>query len=189
MLLLPCTFIYSPRLARLCMYVCTYVCMWCVRVRMRTRTCVRVHARASITCGACVCIPRCTCTNCRTIRVQTLSLSSFSPSFSSLPPSPPLPTYLPTSLLRTPTPSVSRCLSLSLCFPPFLSRVSPSSATCIRVYVLLSFPSVHTHATHTPRIATALRTLLFSSSSLDSRLLCHGNGVIQGSARARARNT
>lgn len=122
-----------------CMYVCVYACV-CVRVR----ACVYTLA-PRFTCGACVCIPRCTCTNCRTIRVQTLSLSSFSPSFSSLPPSPPLPTYLPTSLLRTPTPSVSQCLSLSLCFPPFLSRVSPSSATCIRVYVLLSFPSVHTH--------------------------------------------
>lgn len=44
-----------------------------------------------------------------------VSLSSFPPSFSSL--------SLPPSLLRTPT------LSLSLCFPPFLSRVSPSSAT------------------------------------------------------------
>lgn len=171
-----------------CMYVRMCVCGVYACVCVCVRACVYTLA-PRFTCGACVCIPRCTCTNCRTIRVQTLSLSSFSPSFSSLPPSPPLPTYLPTSLLRTPTPSVSQCLSLSLCFPPFLSRVSPSSATCIRVYVLLSFPSVHTHATHTPRIATALRTLLFSSSSLDSRLLCHGNGVIQGSARARARNT
>lgn len=152
----------------------------CVCMRACMRACVITNA-PRFTCGACACIPRCTCTNCRTIRVQTLSLSSFSIFFFSFPPS--LLPYLPTSLLRTPTLS----LSLSLRFPPFLSRVSPSSAT--HTCTCFSFPSVHTHATHTPTIATALRTLLFSSSSLDSRLLCHGNGVIQGSARARARNT
>lgn len=83
MLLLPCTFIYSLRLACcVCVYACVYAC-------------VRDHKRASIHVWSRACIPRCTCTNCRTIRVQTLSLSSFSPSFSShsLPPS--FPTYLP----------------------------------------------------------------------------------------------
>lgn len=152
----------------------------CVCMRACMRACVITNA-PRFTCGACACIPRCTCTNCRTIRVQTLSLSSFSPSFSShsLPPS--FPTYLP------PFYALPLSLSLSLRFPPFLSRVSPSSAT--HTCTCFSFPSVHTHTTYTPTIATALRTLLFSSSSLDSRLLCHGNGVIQGSARARARNT
>lgn len=66
----------------------------CVCMRACMRACVITNA-PRFTCGACACIPRCTCTNCRTIRVQTLSLSSFSPSFSShsLPPS--FPTYLP----------------------------------------------------------------------------------------------
>lgn len=170
MLLLPCTFIYSLRLACcVCVYACVYAC-------------VRDHKRASIHVWS-LCLYS-------TMHMHQLSydkstdfvsiffLSIF---FFSFPPS--LLPYLPTSLLRTPTLS----LSLSLRFPPFLSRVSPSSAT--HTCTCFSFPSVHTHATHTPTIATALRTLLFSSSSLDSRLLCHGNGVIQGSARARARNT
>lgn len=124
-------------------YIFASTCVLCVCMRACMRACVITNA-PRFTCGACACIPRCTCTNCRTIRVQTLSLSSFSPSFSShsLPPS--FPTYLP------PFYALPLSLSLSLRFPPFLSRVSPSSAT--HTCTCFSFPSVHTHATHTPQL-------------------------------------
>lgn len=173
--------------SRVC--VCMYVRM-CVCVRMRTRTCVRVHARASIHVWS-LCLYS-------TMHMHQLSydksidfvsiffLSVFF--FSSPPPLPFPPTYLPPfyalplppSLGVSPSPSVFR-----LFFLAFLRLAQ-------RVYVCTCFsrfPVCTRTTTHTPRIATALRTLLFSSSSLDSRLLCHGNGVIQGSARARARNT
>lgn len=86
----------------------------CVCMRACMRACVITNA-PRFTCGACACIPRCTCTNCRTIRVQTLSLSSFSPSFSShsLPPS--FPTYLPPfyALPLSLSPSVFRLFFLA----------------------------------------------------------------------------
>lgn len=94
MLLLPCTFIYSPRLACcVCVYACVYAC-------------VRDHKRASIHVWS-LCLYS-------TMHMHQLSydkstdfvsiffLSIF---FFSFPPS--LLPYLPTSLLRTPTLSLS----------------------------------------------------------------------------------
>lgn len=119
--------------------------VWCVRVRTRCMYAARAITNSPrFTCGACVCVPRCTCTNCRTIRAQTLSLYLLSLRLFLLPP----------SLLRTPT------LSLSLCFPPFLSRVSPSSAT-VSCTCTSRFP-VCTRTRRTHRELQPLSVLFYS---------------------------
>lgn len=134
----------------------------------------------------CVCVPRCTCTNCRTIRVQTSSVfisSVFFSSSLSLPPAPP-----PTSPSRRPpclTPFYVLLFSFSVFHLFFL--VSPSR----RAHMSISFGSVHTYErTRENRNHSILFIfVLVARMRPNSEFLCHDNGVIQGSARARARNT